>query len=247
MPKIRFNCLCCGTECEKYDSHTAGKYCSHSCYIADKVNRLRPIKCPICSSVFQGPANQIYCCDICKRKRDHASELVEYNNTCPRCGAKWTMTIKKPRYLHSNTLCRICAARQAKITAPSPKGSASSAWKGGRRIDGHGYVKVHVPGHPFADSTNYVREHLFVVTQAFGEEYVRSSGGVVHYINGDKQDNNLENLIVCTPKQNADYNRQLLEIAFKLVKIGAIEFVDEEYSCPLLSDEIGEPLKVGEP
>lgn len=109
-------------------------------------------------------------------------------------------------------------------------------------MDGFGYIKLHLPGHPFADTTNYVREHLAVVTEAHGADFVRQRGGVVHHINGDKQDNRLENLFVCTDRENKAFNTQLLNMAFELVKSGIIEFDSTigEYRCPLLSDKEGE-------
>ena len=122
------------------------------------------------------------------------------------------------------------------------RGSESALWKGGRRLDGFGYVKLHVRDHPFADSTNYVREHLAVVTDAYGEDAVRQRGGAVHHIDGNKQNNFLSNLYICTPRENAGLTKQLLSLAYQLVRVGTIEFdsASGQYSCPLLSDEIGE-------
>jgi hypothetical protein len=185
-----------------------------------------------------GTVKQKYCSKACRRKQQHEAEKKEYVVACPRCGAKRLM--RRAPY-KGNTRCKSCAAITARETN-TPKGSNSHMWKGGRRVDGYGYVKIHSPGHPFADSTNYVREHLFVATAEYGADYVRANGGTVHHINGNKQDNRINNLFVCHQGQNLAFNKQLLDIAFQLVKLGVIEFdpTTAQYRCPLLSDEPGE-------
>ena len=137
-------------------------------------------------------------------------------------------------------LCKRCCANRAAIKNRTLSKEKSHQWKGGRRLDTMGYVKVHFPGHAFADSTNYVREHLLVAADAYGEDFVRENGGAVHHIDGNKTNNSLENLFVTTRKRNADYNSDLLRIAFSLVQAGVIEFRDGKYLCPLLGDEKGE-------
>jgi hypothetical protein len=237
MPKIEFNCANCGKLTQKYDTQ-ASKYCSHGCYAEAKTKNRFPKQCPVCNAAFDGAIAQIYCSKTCKSKRDHQAERGQYKVVCPDCSVERTVT-KPPR---RQTLCSKCAAQVTKNKRPHTFGSTSPAWKGGRRIDGYGYIKVHIPGHPFADSTNYVREHLAVATEAYGENYVREHGGCIHHINGKKQDNRLENLWVCTSEQNNEYNRQLLSMAFALVSKGVIEFDrgSGQYGCPLLSNEKGE-------
>jgi hypothetical protein len=157
-------------------------------------------------------------------------------NVFPRCGKP--RFVRKAPYQQRPTHYRQCAGIIARETN-TPRGKESKQWKGGRRVDGFGYIKLHMPGHPFADSTNYVREHLAVVTEKYGHDYVRDRGGVVHHINGEKQDNRPENLYVCTHSENKAFNSQLLNMAFQLVNAGIIQFDHEagKYRCPLLGDE----------
>jgi hypothetical protein len=241
MPKIKFVCAYCGKECEKYDTQ-ASKYCSPECYHAARSKHKFDKVCPICTSSFRGALGQIYCSEACKRKRDHEHEKQQFVTICPNCGKQRTRRCAP--YQQRNTLCRQCASIRGKQTNPPPNREKSHSWKGGRRVDQYGYIKIHAPGHPFADSTNYVREHLYVVTEAYGEDFVRSNGGIVHHINGNKRDNRLENLVVCTVEQNAKDNRELLDIAFMLVQVGVIEFVDRKYCCPLLGNEAGEAAQI---
>lgn len=72
-----------------------------------------------------------------------------------------------------------------------------SRYRGGRVITPSGYVAVLMAwDHPFAasmrNSIGYVFEHRLVMAQALGRPLRKNE--TVHHINGDKQDNRLENL-----------------------------------------------------
>lgn len=88
------------------------------------------------------------------------------------------------------------ALRMAGIGAQPLSREQNGAWKGGRFIDGNGYVRVI----PFAEdlpvvkrlSSGYVLEHRLVMARALGRPLARRE--TVHHINGDPTDNRLENL-----------------------------------------------------
>jgi hypothetical protein len=65
-------------------------------------------------------------------------------------------------------------------------------WKGGRTISSHGYVRIKLSEHPFADVAGYVYEHRLVMEKVLGR-YL-NQGEIVHHINGIKTDNRPENL-----------------------------------------------------
>lgn len=71
-------------------------------------------------------------------------------------------------------------------------GKLNRAWKGGRIEDKSGYILVHQPGHPDANSGGYVREHRLVMEQKLGRRLDPKE--VVHHRDGDKKNNSPENL-----------------------------------------------------
>jgi len=58
-----------------------------------------------------------------------------------------------------------------------------------------------MPNHPNAGKNGYVREHIFVMAQKLGRPIAKNE--VVHHINGKKDDNRAENLVVMT---RSDHN-----------------------------------------
>jgi len=81
------------------------------------------------------------------------------------------------------------------INAKSPH------WKGGKINNGQGYVWFHSPGHPNRTNGKYVLEHRLVMEQIVGR-YLRRDE-IVHHLNGIKNDNRPENLVLVT-KNNHD-------------------------------------------
>lgn len=67
-------------------------------------------------------------------------------------------------------------------------------WKGGRCIDGDGYVLIKTSGHPYATKSGYVREHRLVMERELGR-YLEPAE-IVHHQDGDKANNDPSNLRV---------------------------------------------------
>lgn len=105
-------------------------------------------------------------------------------DTCEYCGEDFVKHVRRRRF---------CSKSCARAVQRIPTGERSHKWKGGRQIDGKGYVLVYAKGHPSLGGTcTYMLEHRMVM-----EAHLRRQLGsdeIVHHINGVKTDNRPENL-----------------------------------------------------
>lgn len=73
-------------------------------------------------------------------------------------------------------------------------GEKCNWWKGGRKITLKGYVQISKRGYEGVDRNGYIFEHRYIMEQHLGRKLL--SNEIVHHINGNKQDNRIENLRV---------------------------------------------------
>jgi hypothetical protein len=78
-----------------------------------------------------------------------------------------------------------------------------------------GYVKVFAPEHPSAQASGYILEHIIIAERALGKPLPK--GAQVHHVNGIKDDNRPQNLVIC---QDASYHQLLHRRAKALEECG---------------------------
>lgn len=89
----------------------------------------------------------------------------------------------------------------------SRKGEKGSNWKGGVQYSSKGYRMIYRPGYEGADSRGYVMEHIYIFENATGIKVPPNC--CIHHLNGNKQDNRIENLCMMTHSAHtAFHNRE---------------------------------------
>lgn len=68
-----------------------------------------------------------------------------------------------------------------------------------RTVDGQGYIRVKLPGHPNSYKDGWVLEHVVVMSGLIGRPLRK--GENVHHVNGQRQDNRPENLQLWSTSQ----------------------------------------------
>lgn len=89
-------------------------------------------------------------------------------------------------------------------------GKNNPNWKGGRFHSTNGYIWLYMPDHPNSSKVSpvgYVLEHRYVVEQKL-LRYLKKEE-VVHHINGIRDDNRIENLVVTNASAHiGDHNKE---------------------------------------
>jgi len=95
---------------------------------------------------------------------------------------------------------------------------------GEKHIDACGYMTIYVANsHPYSNGyCGRVREHILVM-ENFLERSLKK-GEVVHHIDGDKLNNNIENLDLCTVVEHNNCHAKSEEIVFELYKKGVVGY-----------------------
>lgn len=72
---------------------------------------------------------------------------------------------------------------------------------GSRKRTRYGYIQIYMPSHHRADSLGFVMEHIYVYEQS--HQTTVPLGYVVHHINGVKDDNRSENLVMMSAGEHS--------------------------------------------
>lgn len=104
--------------------------------------------------------------------------------------------------VHEDTVLRWCNKLRLKTQRTGPRsGDRHTGWKGGRVLIS-GYWHIFFPDHPFSvHGHKYVAEHRLVMEKKISRYLL--PGEVVHHLNGDKRDNNPDNLVLFS--RNAEH------------------------------------------
>jgi len=92
---------------------------------------------------------------------------------------------------YHNGILQVAIADKTKLNR---KGDSAGHWKGGRWRLPQGYIYIYKPDHPHATKAGYVMEHRLLMEEHLGR--VLDPKEIVHHLNGIKDDNRIENLLL---------------------------------------------------
>lgn len=139
-------------------------------------------------------------CGIEVLTRSAAIKYVWKNNKHPRLGMKGEKCSVYGHKMSEET-------RTKMLTIWKALGDKKRLY---RKKHSDGYILIYMPEHPCADATGYVLEHRAIMEHSLGR--ILSSKEYVHHINGNKEDNRLENLELTNIREHA---RMHMEMRYK--------------------------------
>lgn len=178
-------CIQCGEPYEVRDDHKTSKYCSRQC--AGLGRAKKPIKCSQCGIEFI-PAKKST--KFCSYKCSGEARDGKITLKCDYCGKEY---IKNKCHITKNNFCsKKCHGKWASI---NNVGEHSPRWNGGIYNHIGKYIHIRQP-----DGT-YKQEHRIVMENHLGREL--DSDEIVHHIDGDGENNALDNLRLTTRAEHA--------------------------------------------
>ena len=147
-------------------------------------------------------------------------------------------------------ICRSCSCKNTAKTRknnPWNKGIKQEPRNvGNTYINNNGYVEVWVGKHNTPGSSGYQKEHRVFVELDIGRRLEQKE--IIHHIDGDKTNNNKDNLLLCSGDfEHRKVHGQLERVAMSLVKSGIIKFNMENkqyFVDPCVSDYARKSLEL---
>lgn len=102
----------------------------------------------------------------------------------------------------------------ARKISKAQTGSGNSMWKGGRRKHSDGYILIYKPKHPYSNNKGCIREHRLVMEKYLGRYLMPNE--VVHHLDGDKENNKIDNLILTKLCKHQELAATLWRVILKL-------------------------------
>ena len=171
-------------------------------------------------------------CEFCNKERElsyttaNSKEAINNRHRCKSCSTRIKQTGQKYNDEHRKNIS--IALRKKN--------------NGGVRFNqGRGYKQLIVDDyHPRKKDRkggSYIFEHILIMEQKVGRFLEKHE--IVHHIDKDKQNNNIENLHLFSGNNNKESaqmhnaaHESLEQVGIELYKLGLVKFVDGKYNLP---------------
>lgn len=146
---------------------------------------------------------------------------------CDCCGIEFTK-IRNGKYdLNAKSYCKDCLLKEGRFKLANRDGYLARAEKHSQKqnivLDKDGYKDVYYGlEYPYREGYGFIREHIYVMECHLGRKLEK--GEIVHHIDGDKRNNNIENLFLTTPAEHNKLHGSSEQLIFELFKLGIISF-----------------------
>lgn len=183
-------CIVCNKTEYEVNSSIGNRFCSWSCYDKYKQINTKPnVKCEICEKEFYLKPSRI--------------KRVKHGVVCSNeCKKKLKSIIMSGEGNHQFGLT----------------GDKNASFKGKEIINQYGYIMEYVPNHPKADVDGRYRQHRLIIEQCLEIdesffEYIKGTRVlkdeyIIHHLDENKRNNNLENLCVLTKSEHTSHHNK---------------------------------------
>ena len=147
---------------------------------------------------------------------------------CDNCGIEFTKARNGVYDIAANAYCRDCISVYGKAKLAGQVGYQARATKhkkekAGTLFKKEGYPEIRYGiDYPHRPGFGSIREHQYVMEMHLNRRLTK--GEVVHHIDGDKTNNNLDNLYLTTVTEHNKLHAESESIIFELVKKGIVIF-----------------------
>lgn len=175
-------------------------------------------KCDVCNKTFYIPpwrGEQRFCSHECADKLHLGGSIPnQVTKECAYCGDEFTLSYwqaKNRKYCSSE--CANNAQRGQKGTTQL-KGKESPHYRG-ERLRHNGVWDYDIEG-------NYRPVHRMVMEEHLGRKLDDSE--IVHHIDGDNTNNNVDNLYICSKGKHSELHLNLIKLIKPLISVGIVKF-----------------------
>lgn len=222
VERVTVSCFVCGKDIEKRKSDAerskSGRFfCSNECLrkVGSKPRRRSERGCAQCDAVFypETDPDQRFCSKQCYDRWQRRNRSAK---VCTVCGIQFWLKPSQVAHVTGRFCSRKCesASRIKRPLAREYNGRPAA-------LDNAGYVRVFEPSHPKAMNGGWAFEHRLIVEKQLGRQLAPDEH--VHHVNGKKDDNRPENLVVLGHSEHStltgnERQKELIELRQELVE-----------------------------